>query len=225
MSEFTKADAEAAGWVFTHAVEEASFSLSETQGRSQVSPGDFRAEKYVSLPGRAAKLVTEQAESEEKLVERIGLYEGFLARVGVNEPTAPLSVVEGLAAAVGSVNESLLLPEGMVQVQEGKVVQPVQTEFEAAQRLAAEAPEEAEESEAPVEPQVVEGADLAPEPTPEPEEAEKKSEEAPLASEEEPPKASDADLFASAEGGSGGLQEFVKTNVDTSPPDEGDTAQ
>jgi hypothetical protein len=76
----SKAEAEAAGWRFVHA------DIGEVRdlgdGISQAIPASYRAEKYVSLPGRSAQLVNEQAESEQLLLERIGAFEGHLVRVG-----------------------------------------------------------------------------------------------------------------------------------------------
>lgn len=83
--EFTKEDAEAAGWAFVHAKEPEVIDLGNTQGRVQTVQGEYRAEKTVN-----DKLINEFANSEEQLVKQISAYEEHLKRVGYSdEPAEP----------------------------------------------------------------------------------------------------------------------------------------
>lgn len=133
MSDFTKADAEAAGWVFVHAEPEGVEDLGD--GITRTTPASYRAEKQVT-----GGLVNEQAESEEKLVERIGLYEAQLVQKQVTENPPTLvkatddseSVVAVEADPVAgsavdsSLNEAIYDGEKMVHIAAGQVVEPDQ---------------------------------------------------------------------------------------------------
>jgi hypothetical protein len=80
MSRFSKAEAEARGWRIFHEGEESTVVTSGTQGESRFTPASYRAEKYVSLPGQSATLVTEEGDSIGKLLERINAYEAELEK-------------------------------------------------------------------------------------------------------------------------------------------------
>jgi hypothetical protein len=88
MSRFSKAGAEAKGWVFVHEREEHVILESGTQNRSRTVPATLRAEKYVSRPGQASTLINEEGETMGKLLERIYLYEEQQERFQVE--TTPL---------------------------------------------------------------------------------------------------------------------------------------
>lgn len=90
MSRFSKAAAEKAGWSFFHESDEVVLNDGNNEaGVSRVVPASVRAEKYVDLPGKEATLVTEEAGTIGKLLERIHLYEQHLAsRVQALEPDA-----------------------------------------------------------------------------------------------------------------------------------------
>lgn len=88
MSRFSKAAAEKAGWSFFHASDEIVLNDGNNEaGTSRVVPASYRAEKYVDIPGKEAALVTEEASTIGKLLERIHLYEEHLkSRVEAVEP-------------------------------------------------------------------------------------------------------------------------------------------
>jgi hypothetical protein len=83
--QFTRKDAEAAGYTFTHeGVEDGSLNA---QG--------FRAEKYVNEPGRAGVFVEEYGDTEEALLRAIQFRE---QRFSVSEEGDVLLPVEGKEA-------------------------------------------------------------------------------------------------------------------------------
>jgi hypothetical protein len=88
VSRFSKAEAEAAGWVFVHERGEYTTTDSSTQGRTTTIAPRLVAERYISPPGHSATLITETAETMGKLLERIFEYERHLERVGITL-TAP----------------------------------------------------------------------------------------------------------------------------------------
>lgn len=91
MSDFTKADAEAAGWAFAHAQEPTWEHTSETQGERRHYDASYRAEKYVSRPGYERKLVNEEANSMPLLLERIEAYERHLGNLPESNAEAVVS--------------------------------------------------------------------------------------------------------------------------------------
>lgn len=79
MSRFSKADAEKAGWSFTHESDEVVLRDANEQGVTKVVPARVTAEKFLSLPGRADHTITETAETIGLLLERIHAFEQHLA--------------------------------------------------------------------------------------------------------------------------------------------------
>lgn len=75
MSRFSKADAEARGWVFVHDSPAEDIVTSEVQGEVRSVPRSIRAEKILSLPGKGSQVVNEEAESMGLLLERIHAFE------------------------------------------------------------------------------------------------------------------------------------------------------
>jgi len=75
MSRFSKAEAEARGWVFVHYSEDETLVTSETQGETRYLPASYRAEKYFSLPGQGQSLINEEAETLGLLLEKIYAFE------------------------------------------------------------------------------------------------------------------------------------------------------
>jgi hypothetical protein len=69
MSVMSRAEAEAAGWVFVHA-----------QEGSRTATPSFRAERWYSPPRRPGQLVSEEADSEELLLRRITGWERLHGR-------------------------------------------------------------------------------------------------------------------------------------------------
>lgn len=85
MSRFSKAAAEALGWSFYHDSPEVVLNDGNNQsGVSKKVPASVRAEKFLSLPGQAAKRITEEAETIGKLLERINAFEQHLSSRGLN---------------------------------------------------------------------------------------------------------------------------------------------
>jgi hypothetical protein len=81
MSRFSKSEAESKGWVFAHAQkEERTLRPRDAQGRTQVLPPSYRAEKRVDT-SLGDKLINEEAESMGLLLERIHAYETFQSRL------------------------------------------------------------------------------------------------------------------------------------------------
>lgn len=93
MTQFSKADAEAAGWVFTHADPGRVDDLGD--GNTKTIEPSYVAEK--ALPGGG--LITEQGHSEEILVERIALYEEHLVQKGVDQSNAGQAAHQDAEAA------------------------------------------------------------------------------------------------------------------------------
>jgi hypothetical protein len=85
---FSKADAEAAGWVFVHAQSEQITDLGDRIFRRK--PGFYRAEKYVN-----SKLVNQAGETEDALLAAIEDYEEHL-RSRDPESAGAVTVAEGL---------------------------------------------------------------------------------------------------------------------------------
>lgn len=92
MSRFSKAEAESRGWQFFHKTEDEYTDLGN--GISRFKAASLRAEKYVSRPGLAANLVSEEAETIGKLLERIHLYEQHLEGLPDYTPAPPEPDVE-----------------------------------------------------------------------------------------------------------------------------------
>lgn len=91
MSRFSKKEAEARGWVFVHkSPERIEANSGDPQGRSLRIAPSVRAEKYVSLPGRNATLINEEAETMGLLLERIHAYEQHLERTRITKEPAPV---------------------------------------------------------------------------------------------------------------------------------------
>lgn len=120
MSRFSKAEAEAAGWVFTHSRGGYEVLESSTQGRTRAIPPTIVAEKRVSRPGVADVTAHEEAETMGKLLERIHAYEQHLAglpesRANDIDTTGELRVFSPLVGDdapenVGEVVQSVLVP-------------------------------------------------------------------------------------------------------------------
>lgn len=116
MGRFSRAEAEAAGWTIFH--ERDAFDV-DAPGGTRTTPASIRAERYVSLPGQASTLVTEEAETMGLLLERISAYEAHLRGLPsqraaeVDETTEPrfLEVDErGGATLTEDIAGTVLLP-------------------------------------------------------------------------------------------------------------------
>jgi hypothetical protein len=88
MSEFTKQDAEDAGWVIVHE------GIDEEVEGATLNASHWRAEKYLNVPGRAGAFVEVAAPTEERLYESIATRE------------QQFSVTEEGPVLVPSVNDS-----------------------------------------------------------------------------------------------------------------------
>jgi hypothetical protein len=114
MSRFSRAEAEARGWVFVHEQPKQVVNTSGTQGEQRIIPPSLRAERYVN-----GVLINESAESEGKLLERIALYESRLdANLEADEATL-IPEPEGLTFDADEEGEPLaygtvILPGGEV---------------------------------------------------------------------------------------------------------------
>lgn len=88
MSRFSKAAAEAAGWVFYHDSDEVVLRDGDNeQGISKKVPASVRAEKMIDLPGQDLFRTTEEAPTLGKLLERIHAFEQHLeARLSAPDP-------------------------------------------------------------------------------------------------------------------------------------------
>lgn len=87
MSRFSKAEAEARGWSFFHSQDEETVNLGN--GVTRTKPASLRAERYVSRPGQANQLVSEEAETIGKLLERINHYEVHVDSLPDYTPSDP----------------------------------------------------------------------------------------------------------------------------------------
>ena len=114
MSRFSRSEAEKAGWSIFHEQDKIVLNDGDNQaGTSRVLPASYRAEKYVSLPGRAETLITEEAHSIGKLLERIHAYEEHLkSRREPEEPVPPVPDVEIEDGRVIEGDTSVTLPSG-----------------------------------------------------------------------------------------------------------------
>lgn len=144
VSRFSKAEAEAAGWVFVHERDEYTVTNSSTQGRTTTIAPRLVAERYISPVGRSATLITETAETLGKLLERIYEYERHLERVGV-ELEAPVvdttatpraaSTDENGALTIEDVPAgSVLLPADPENLDSNEVIAVSDAEFTARSR-------------------------------------------------------------------------------------------
>lgn len=114
MSKFTKADAKAAGWLFVHEQPEVVEELGD--GITRTTPASFRAEKPLTGGG----MLNEQAESLQKLIERIGHYEGHLEQKGVDQQS------QVVVATPSHLNDAIFDGAGMTFVRDGEIVEPEQ---------------------------------------------------------------------------------------------------
>ena len=80
MSRFSKSEAEALGWKFTHHTDEDTLLTSGTQGEYRIVPENNTAEKYQNNT-----LITEHGETMGKLLERIAWYEENQKRIAPEE--------------------------------------------------------------------------------------------------------------------------------------------
>lgn len=88
MSEFTKQDAEDAGWVIVHeGIEE------EVEGAT-LNASHWRAEKYLNEPGRAGAFVEVAAPTEDRLYESIATREQQFSSTGEGTVLLPAEGVE-----------------------------------------------------------------------------------------------------------------------------------
>lgn len=93
MSRFSQAEAEAAGWSIVHQRDE--YEVTVGPGLTKKHPQTIVAEKYLSLPGQAGRLIHEEAETMGKLLERIHSFELHLGSVdALGEKSEPAIVDE-----------------------------------------------------------------------------------------------------------------------------------
>lgn len=118
MGRFSRKEAEAAGWRFVHQRDSYETVESSTQGRITTTPSVIQAERYVSLPGQSATLVTETAETEGKLLERIAAYEAHLRGLPSAQPAPVDESDEPREIALGENGEFIVTdtPAGSVIV-------------------------------------------------------------------------------------------------------------
>lgn len=89
MSRFSKADAEARGWVFVHDKGAENVVTSEVQSEVRHLPRSIRAEKIVSRPNAGSYVVNEEAETLGLLLERIHAFERHLDSLGGSAVVTP----------------------------------------------------------------------------------------------------------------------------------------
>ena len=136
MPRFTKAHAERLGWLFVHEQPETVTDIGN--GLSKTIPANYRAEKPLGGGG----LINEQADSEEKLLERIKLYEDSLVPADLSEEPSTEDDLNPNHATPGA--------EQFVVTPEERVEQAAQAEADAleAQEAAAAASHEDPQPEA-----------------------------------------------------------------------------
>jgi hypothetical protein len=117
MSRFSKAEAEARGWVFVHYSEDEVLITSETQGETRHLPASYRAEKYFSLPGQGASLINEEAETLGLLLEKIYAFEHQVEVKGYVLTPAPVEIV-GPVDEAGIEQRTVHTSEGVISEEE-----------------------------------------------------------------------------------------------------------